>query len=99
LTTRKKVFEFPTHNTAVKVTSPLEVRREMTMIERERGLTEKLEEASFGGCTLRVRKARQRALSTVPSICLEKAKIMTEVFMKTEGEPLIIRKAKSFEEL
>jgi len=71
----------------------------MTMIERERGLTEKLEEASFGGCTLRVRKARQRALSTVPSICLEKAKIMTEVFMKTEGEPLVIRKAKSFGEL
>jgi formate C-acetyltransferase len=77
----------------------MEGRRKMKTIERERGQTEKLEDASFGGCTLRIRKARQRAISIVPSICLEKAKIMTEVFMKTEGEPLVIRKAKSFREL
>jgi pyruvate formate-lyase/glycerol dehydratase family glycyl radical enzyme len=70
----------------------------MTIVEKERGLTERLEEESFGGCTLRVREARQRVLSTVPSICLEKAKIMTEVFMKTEAEPRVMRQAKAFRE-
>jgi len=71
----------------------------MTIIEKEKSLTQRLEEEPFGGCTLRVRKGRQRSRSTVPSICLEKAKIMTEVFMKTEGEPLVMRKAKAFREL
>ncbi len=71
----------------------------MTIIEKSRSLTEKLEEEPFGGCTLRVRKARQRVRSTVPSVCLEKAKIMTEVFMKTEGEARVIREARAFKEL
>ncbi len=70
-----------------------------TLREKEKGLMEKLEEEPFGGCTLRVRKARQRHLSTKPSVCAERAQIMTEVFMKTEGEPLVTRKAKAFKEL
>jgi formate C-acetyltransferase len=59
----------------------------------------KLEDEPFGGCTLRVRKARQRFFSTTPSVCIERAKIMTEVFMKTEGENLAVRLAKAFREL
>jgi len=54
---------------------------------------------SFGGCTLRVRNYRNRVANTMPSVCLEKAEIMTEVYMKTEGEPRIIRQAKAFSEL
>jgi len=69
----------------------------MTIIEKSP--MEKLEEQSFGGCTLRVREARERSRSTVPSICLEKAKIVTEVYKKTEGEPRVMRQAKTFKEL
>lgn len=52
-----------------------------------------------GGCTDRVRAARERIRGTAPSICLEKAQIMTEVFMKTEGEPRPLREGKSLKEL
>ncbi|MFC2016918.1 glycyl radical protein [Chloroflexota bacterium] len=70
----------------------------MVVKEKEKSLIQRLEEEPFGGCTLRVRKARQRCFSTMPSVCLEGAKILTEVFMKTEGEPTAVRKAKAFRE-
>ncbi len=60
---------------------------------------QKLEDRRLGSCSLRVIKARQRVSDTVPTICLERAKIMTEVFIKTEGEPTVIREAKAFREL
>ena len=46
----------------------------------------------------RIRKLKDRVLGTRPSMDLENAKILTESFMKTEGEPLVIRKAKAFRE-
>jgi len=51
------------------------------------------------GCTLRVQKARERVLQTMPSIDLERAKIVTESFMKTEGDPIVMRHAKAFRAL
>jgi formate C-acetyltransferase len=60
----------------------------------EKNPMERLEQEPFGGCTLRVRRARERKLATPHSICIEAPKIMTEVFMKTEGEPVETRKAK-----
>ena len=48
--------------------------------------------------TWRVQKAKERALSTKPSIDLENARILTESFMKTEGEPRVIRIARGFRE-
>ncbi len=54
------------------------------------------EEAS--PCTLRVQKAKERVLGALPRVDLERAKIMTESFMTTEGEALVIRKAKAFRE-
>ena len=66
----------------------------MTILE-----TQKSSMQEFSGCTDRVDRLRQRVFDIAPVICLEKAKIMTEVFMKTEGEPLVIRKAKTFKEL
>lgn len=49
-------------------------------------------------CTWRVQKAKERVLATKPSIDLENAGILTESFMKTEGEPMVVRKAKGFRE-
>lgn len=66
---------------------------------KEKSLIEKLEEEPFGGCTLRVRRVRHRVIGAIPSVCLEKAEIMTGVFKKTEGEPRVIRQAKAFREL
>jgi formate C-acetyltransferase len=66
---------------------------------KETFATDTLAEEPYGGCTLRVRKLSQKARATRRSICLEKAAIMTEVFMRTEGEPMAMRKAKTFREL
>ncbi len=71
----------------------------MVIRQNERSLMHKLEGKRLGGCSLRVRRASQRVCDAVPTICLERAKIMTEVFMKTEGEPTVIRRAKAFKEL
>ena len=48
--------------------------------------------------TRRVHKAKERVLATKPSVDLENARILTESFMKTEGEPVAVRKAKGFRE-
>lgn len=50
------------------------------------------------GCTPRVQKAKKRVLETKPSMDLENAHILTESFIETEGEPLVVRKAKAFKE-
>ncbi|MBI4186435.1 MAG: glycyl radical protein [Chloroflexi bacterium] len=47
----------------------------------------------------RVWQARERVLQTRPSIDLERAQIFTQSFMTTEGEPLVIRRAKAFKEI
>lgn len=46
----------------------------------------------------RINKAKQRVLSIKPSMDLENAVILTESFKKTEGDPLVIQKAKAFRE-
>jgi pyruvate formate-lyase/glycerol dehydratase family glycyl radical enzyme len=73
--------------------------KKMVIRQKERTLVHKLEGKRVGGFSLRVRKASQRVCDAVPTICIERAKIMTEVFMKTEGEPTVIRRAKAFKEL
>ena len=70
----------------------------MVILEKETKLADRSKDKSFGGCTPRIRQARERCRSTAASICLEKAAIMTEVFMKTESEPLVMRRAKAFKE-
>jgi len=50
------------------------------------------------GCSLRVQKAKERVLGIKPSIDIENARILTESFMQTEGEPVVVRKAKAFKE-
>lgn len=50
------------------------------------------------GYTLRVQQARERVLGCRPSIDLERAKIVTESFMRTEGDPVVMRHAKAFRE-
>jgi len=42
---------------------------------------------------------RENLFSHYPEICLERAKIFTDSFKKTEGEPIILRRAKAFAEV
>lgn len=44
--------------------------------------------------TARVRKLKEECISKKPTICMERAKIVTEAYKETEGEPEIIRRAK-----
>ncbi|NLN48569.1 MAG: formate C-acetyltransferase/glycerol dehydratase family glycyl radical enzyme [Clostridiales bacterium] len=44
----------------------------------------------------RVNRLKQRVLNTKPEMDLENAKILTESFMETDGEPLVVQKAKAF---
>lgn len=44
----------------------------------------------------RIEKARERVLSTRPSMDLENAAILTRSFMETEGRPVAVRKAEAF---
>ncbi len=60
-------------------------------------VVERLEEEE-GGYTPRVQQARERVLGCKPSIDLERAKIVTESFMRTEGDPVVMRHAKAFRE-
>ena len=48
------------------------------------------------GCTPRIQRLREQYLKHKPSICLERALVYTKVFKETEGEPIIIRRAKAF---
>ncbi len=44
----------------------------------------------------RIFRLKKRVLSTKPEMDLENAKLLTEGFRETEGEPLVLRKAKAF---
>ncbi|MCB6200962.1 glycyl radical protein [Extibacter muris] len=44
----------------------------------------------------RIERLKNKVLNTIPSIDVENARILTESFKQTEGEPLVIRKAKAF---
>ena len=46
----------------------------------------------------RIKKAKERVLSIKPSMDLENAVILTKSFQKTEGDPLVLQKAKAFRE-
>lgn len=46
----------------------------------------------------RIGRLKKRVLGTKPAMDLEPGKILTESFKTTEGEPLILRKAKAFRE-
>lgn len=46
----------------------------------------------------RIERLKKRVLATEPSMDLEPGKILTENFKTTEGQPLILRKAKAFRE-
>lgn len=44
----------------------------------------------------RINRLKQRVLDTRPEVDLENARILTESYMETDGEPLVIQKAKAF---
>jgi len=47
----------------------------------------------------RIEKLQERMNARVPTICPERAEILTKSFMQTEGEPIVIRRAKAFAEI
>ncbi len=47
----------------------------------------------------RVSKLREKVINAKPEVCLEKARIMTESYKETEGQPEIIRRAKALEKI
>jgi len=61
------------------------------------------------GCTVTVPKSvnvsprigrlRERILSVVPEICIERARLVTESYRETESEPIEIRRAKALEKV
>lgn len=44
----------------------------------------------------RINRLKDEVLNTIPEMDLENARILTESFMETEGQPLVLRKAKAF---
>jgi pyruvate formate-lyase/glycerol dehydratase family glycyl radical enzyme len=47
----------------------------------------------------RVRRERERLLGTLPEICPERAVLITASFQETEGQPMILRRAKALEKI
>jgi pyruvate formate-lyase/glycerol dehydratase family glycyl radical enzyme len=45
----------------------------------------------------RIDRAQRKMNARIPTICPERAEIITASFIQTEGEPIIIRRAKAFE--
>ncbi|MGD8975775.1 MAG: pyruvate formate lyase family protein, partial [Desulfobacterales bacterium] len=46
----------------------------------------------------RIKRLKARVINTRPAMDLENAKILTESFQQTEGQPQVLRKAKAFRE-
>jgi len=49
--------------------------------------------------TERIERLRQRLLDTIPEICPERARYFTRSMKNTEGEPIVLRRAKAFYEV
>jgi formate C-acetyltransferase len=53
-----------------------------------------------GDCDFeRIERFRNRMNARIPGICLQRAEIITECYKKTEGEPIVIRRARAFAEI
>ena len=47
----------------------------------------------------RVQQVRQAVMDAVPTICAERALLITESYRETEGEPMVLRRAKALEKI
>lgn len=47
----------------------------------------------------RTRRLNEELLTVVPEMCIERARIVTQSYMETEGEPMIIRRAKALDKV
>ena len=47
----------------------------------------------------RLMRVQQKMTARIPTICPERAEIITQVFKNTEGEPIVIRRAKAMAEI
>jgi len=76
----------------------MEAINKLQELERDIGYLDELQRGlrADTGCTERVKKLSSALRSTHPGICLHRLRAFTEIFSKTEGEPLEIRFAKAF---
>lgn len=51
------------------------------------------------GCTDRIARIREKIVNARPHLSSERAKIVTEAYKKYESEPIVIKRAKSLEEI
>jgi len=51
------------------------------------------------GCTPRIEYLREQYFKNRPTVCIHRARIYTQVFKETEGEPMCLRRAKAFKRL
>jgi len=51
------------------------------------------------GPTKRVEKIIKQFMGTTPSICSERAKLITESYKETEGQPMVLRRARALEKI
>ena len=47
----------------------------------------------------RISRAQKKMNDRVPTICTERALLVTEVYEKTEGQPIVLRRAKAFDKV
>ncbi len=54
----------------------------------------------YGGCGYpRVRRVRSELMSIKPSICPERAQLITESYRETEGQPMVLRRARALDKI
>jgi formate C-acetyltransferase len=51
------------------------------------------------GCTPRIERLREQYFQNKPAVCTHRARVYTQIFQETEGEPMCIRRAKAFKKL
>ena len=76
----------------------MEATTQFETFERDYEYPEELQRGirSDTGCTERVRKLSATLRATRPGLCLHRTRAFTEIFSKTEGEPVEMRFAKAF---
>lgn len=46
-----------------------------------------------------IKERRDETIFTIPEICSERARLVTQVYQETEGFPILIRRAKALEKI
>jgi pyruvate-formate lyase len=53
----------------------------------------------MAGSTERINRLRERYMATIPRVDAERAILATRAYQETEGEPMVIRRAKTLKKI